>query len=137
MKNEMKNFLSAATFEGPIMNSDNAVFLFTVKNGEKARKSLIKTGLFDGNEEFIRLRVSSTYGKMDTNQYAVIKRNGESYSWQSGGGSNTLVSDQMNAMAKLISETIDVKICGNFFPSNVQGKLSEIRKEDFFKKFTF
>lgn len=137
MKNEMKSFLSATTFEGPIMNSDNAVFLFTVKTGEKARKSLIKTGLFDGNEEFIRLRVSSTYGKMDTNQYTVIKRNGESYSWQSGGGSHTLVSDQMNAIAELISETIDKKICGNFFPSNVQGKLSVIRKEDFFKKFIF
>ena len=137
MKNEMKNFLSAVNFEGPIMNSDNAVFLFTVKNGEKARKSLIKTGLFDGNEEFVRLRVSSTYGKMDTNQYTVIKRNGESYSWQSGGGSHTLVSDQMNAIAKLISEIIDEMICGNFYPSNVQGKLSEVIKEDFFKKFTF
>jgi len=134
MKNEMKNFLSAVNFEGPIMNSDNAVFLFTVKNGEKV--TLIKTGLFDGNEEFIRLRVSSTYGKMDTNQYTVIKRNGESYSWQSGGGSHTLVSDQMNAMAKLISETVDEKICGNFFPSNVQGKLSEVMKEEFFKKFS-
>ena len=134
MKNEMKNFLSAVHFEGPIMNSDNAVFLFTVKNGEKV--TLIKTGLFDGNEEFIRLRVSSTYGKMDTNQYTVIKRNGESYSWQSGGGSHTLVSDQMNAMAKLISETVDEKICGNFFPSNVQGKLSEVMKEEFFKKFS-
>lgn len=136
MKNEMKNFLSAVTFEGPIMNSDNAVFLFTVKDGRNARKALIKTGCFNGNEEFIRLRVSSTYGKMDTNQYTVIKRNGESYSWQSGGGSHTLVSDQMNAMAKLISEAVDEKICGNFFPSNVKGKLSEVMKEDFFKKFS-
>lgn len=123
MKNEMKKFLSAVTFDGPIINSDNAVFLFTVKNGEEARRFLIETGLFDGNEEFIRLRVNSTYGKMDTNQYTIIKRNGESYSWQSGGGSNTLVSDQMNAMAKLISETVDEKICK---------KLSEVSKEDFF-----
>lgn len=127
IKNEMKNFLEAVTFEGPIINSDSAVFLFVVDKTEKARKALICTGLFNGNEEFIRLRVSSTYGKMDTNQYTVIKRNGESYVWQSGGGSNTLVSDQMNDMAKLIKETIDMKICM---------KLVETRKEDFFKKFS-
>lgn len=136
MKNEMKNFLSAVTFEGPIMNSDNAVFLFTVKEGRNARKALIKTGCFNGNEEFIRLKVGAYNGKMSMEDFTIIKKDGTSFSWHFGGGSHSMVSDETNAASKLITETVDEKICGNFFPSNVKGKLSEVMKEDFFKKFS-
>ena len=127
MKNEMRKFLTAVTFEGPIMNSDNAVFLFTVKNGEKARKSLIKTGCFNGNEEFIRLMIGSSYKKMDVEDYTIIKKDGTSFSWHFGAGSHSIVSDETHAASKLILETIEEKI---------GLKIGETLKEDFFKKFS-
>ena len=127
MKNEMKNFLSAVTFEGPIMNSDNAVFLFTVKDGRNARKALIKTGCFNGNEEFIRLKVGAYNGKMSMEDFTIIKKDGNSFSWHFGGGSHSMVSDETNAASKLITETIEEKI---------GLKLNETLKEDFFKKFS-
>lgn len=127
MKNEMKNFLSAVDFEGPIMNSDNAVFLFTVKDGRNARKALIKTGCFNGNEEFIRLKVGAYNGKMSMEDFTIIKKDGNSFSWHFGGGSHSMVSDETNAASKLITETIEEKI---------GLKLNETLKEDFFKKFS-
>ena len=127
MKNEMKNFLSAVDFEGPIMNSDNAVFLFTVNDGRNARKALIKTGCFNGNEEFIRLKVGAYNGKMSMEDFTIIKKDGNSFSWHFGGGSHSMVSDETNAASKLITETIEEKI---------GLKLNETLKEDFFKKFS-
>ena len=125
LTNEMKNFLKAVNFEDPVINSNNVVFLFTVKNTDTAKIALLKTGVFDGNEEFIRLRVSSTYGKLDTNQYTVIKRTGNNFSWQSGGGSTTLVSDQTNEMAKLIKDTINQLLNTDFSTMTMDAFIKE------------
>ena len=124
LTNEMKNFLNAVKFEDPVINSNNVVFIFTVKNAETARIALLKTGIFNGNEKVIRLRVSSTYGKLDTNQYTIIDRNEKILSWQSGGSSKTLVSEQVSEMAKLIKDTIK-QLIGNDFSEMTLNKFIE------------
>lgn len=48
MKNEMILFNEGVEFE-KVVNVDNTVFIFTVKN----KMNLIKTGIFNGNEKYI------------------------------------------------------------------------------------
>ena len=47
MKNEMILFNEGVEFE-KVVNTDNTVFIFTVKN----KMNMIKTGLFNGNEKY-------------------------------------------------------------------------------------
>ena len=46
MKNEMILFNEGVKFE-KVVNTDNTVFIFTVKN----KMNMIKTGIFNGNEK--------------------------------------------------------------------------------------
>jgi hypothetical protein len=80
-------------------------FLFTRKRSEKYRMSLIKTGVFDGNEKMVRLTISKDdYGDWCENTYTVIKDDGDSYSWHSGTSGYTCVSDQMRMRAQLMHD---------------------------------
>lgn len=104
MNNELKLFLEAFRSEA-ISNSNCKVFLFTRKRSEKYRLSLIKTGVFDGNEKMVRLTISKDdYGDWCENTYTVIKDDGGSYSWHSGTSGYTCVSDQMKMKAQLMHD---------------------------------
>ena len=47
MKNEVKLFNEGVEFE-KVVNTDNTVFIFTVKD----KMNMIKTGIFNGNEKY-------------------------------------------------------------------------------------
>lgn len=76
MKNEIVLFNEGVEFE-KVVNTDNTVFIFTVKN----KMNMIKTGIFNGNEKYViitRFNVpASTYAPPTTwTWYRVMSENG-------------------------------------------------------------
>lgn len=102
MTSELKFFLEACESE-KIVNANNIVYLFLPKKDETIK--LIKTGLFDGSEVFIRLTVTrGSYGHFDENNYTVMKNDNKSFTWHSGSSGYTCVSESVKNMGNLIYE---------------------------------
>lgn len=104
MTNEIRLFLEACKAE-KIMNSATIVYLFTPKKAKIA--NLIKTGLFDGSESFMRLTVTKdSYGDFCENNYTVFHNDGRSCHWHSGTSGYTCVSESVKETGRLIYNAV-------------------------------
>jgi len=79
-----------------IENNDRCVLL---KVKDNMKMNMILLGCFDGDEDMIRI------AKDETDTITVFRQNGKSFSW----GRNTLVTNQLSEMRKLIMEAIRFK----------------------------